>query len=89
MVQRMRAAQEALESEAKEEEFYLKALITKVRVGGARRGLSARKFSTSRCVGGAGLGVKEQHVFDPQPAPGPLWHGCPPCGSMPPSDSAH
>jgi hypothetical protein len=31
MVQRMRAAQEALESEAKEEEFYLKALIAKVR----------------------------------------------------------
>lgn len=31
MIQRMRAAQEALESEAKEEEFYLKALIAKVR----------------------------------------------------------
>ena len=30
MVQRMRAAQEAMESEAKEEEFYLKALIAKV-----------------------------------------------------------
>lgn len=31
MVQRMRAAQEALESEAKEEEFYLKAMVSKVR----------------------------------------------------------
>lgn len=29
----MRAAQEALESEAKEEEFYLKAMVSKVRGG--------------------------------------------------------
>jgi hypothetical protein len=31
MLQRMRAAQEAMESEAKEEEFYLKAKVAKVR----------------------------------------------------------
>ena len=31
MVQRMRAAQEALESEAKEEEFYLKAMVAKAK----------------------------------------------------------
>lgn len=29
MVQRMRAAQEAMESETKEEEFYLKALLVR------------------------------------------------------------
>ena len=50
MVQRMRAAQEALESEAKEEEFYLTALITKVRGEGPRGGI-CQGTEGSRCTG--------------------------------------
>lgn len=43
MVQRMRAAQEALDSEAKEEEFYLKALIAKVGVIAIRVSCSVQR----------------------------------------------
>ena len=71
MVQRMRAAQEALESEAKEEEFYLKALITKVRVGGGQGGLECTKIQHVKVYGGGGLGCKGAARLRSTASPGP------------------